>query len=331
MLGGTQFVGRHIVSAAFERGHAVTLFHRGSRDPFPQCENILGDRTTDLERLQGEWDAVIDTCGYVPRVVELSAAHLEPLVKRYCFISSVSAYASLKGSPDETAALGQLEEETEEVTGGSYGPLKAQCERVVTEIFGARGLLIRPGLVVGPYDPTDRFTYWVDRVARGGAVLAPEGAAQQTCFIDARDLGRFVIHALESDLSGTFNADGRGQPLPDVLEIMRSVSDSDATFTWASREFLLEQAVKPWAGEDSLPLWTAGDPLGTNISKAVSAGLTHRPLEDTVRDTLEWLRSRGAEYIWRSGISLMRESALLEAWESEGARFLNSERASTRK
>ena len=254
VLGGTQFVGRHIVNAALERGHQVTLFHRGTRDPFPQCKNILGDREHDLERLQGEWDAVVDTCGYVPRVVGLSATHLEPHVKRYAFISSISAYASLADVPDENAALGQLEEQTEEITGGSYGPLKAQCEKVVTDTFGSRGLVIRPGLIVGPFDPTDRFSYWVDRVARGGEVLAPEGPAQRTCFIDARDLAAFAIHALEGNLSGAFNADGRSQALPDVLEVMRLVSSSDATFTWASREFLLEQTVRPWAGEDSLPL-----------------------------------------------------------------------------
>ncbi len=316
VLGGTQFVGRHTVSAALERGHQVTLFHRGNRDPFPQSENILGDRTTDLERLQGEWDAVIDTCGYVPRVIGLSAVHLEPLVKRYCFISSVSAYISLEGLPDEAAPLGQLEEGTETITGSSYGPLKALCERAVTDTFGARGLLIRPGLVVGPHDPTDRFSYWVDRIARGGAVIAPQ--AQQTCFIDARDLGRFVVQALEANLSGAFNADGRGQPLLDVLEVMRSVSGSDARFTWATSEFLLEQTVKPWAGADSLPLWTVSDPIGTNIGKALSAGLTHRSLEDTVRDTFEWLRSREADHDWRSGITAAREAALLEAWESRG-------------
>lgn len=312
VLGGTQFVGRHIVGAALERGHQVTLFHRGRRDPFRACENILGDRTTDLERLQGEWDAVIDTCGYVPRVVGLSAAHLEPHVRRYAFISSVSAYASLEGLPDENAALGKLEVETEEITGGSYGPLKALCERVVTDTFSSRALLIRPGLVVGPFDPTDRFSYWVDRVAKGGEVIAPEGP--QTCFIDARDLASFAIRALEADLSGAFNADGCNQSLPDALEVMRSVSKSDAAFTWVTAEFLLAQDVKPWAGADSLPLWTAGDPLGTNIGKALSSGLTHRPLSDTVRDTLEWLRSLGAEHTWRSGISATRETALLEMW-----------------
>ena len=316
VLGGTQFVGRHTVSAALERGHEVTLFHRGNRNPFGACENILGDRERDLERLQGEWDAVIDTCGYVPRVVGLSAAHLEPRVRRYAFISSISAYTSLEGLPDENAALGQLEEQTEEITGGSYGPLKALCEQAVTRTFGARGLLIRPGLVVGPFDPTDRFSYWVDRVARGGAVIAPQ--AQQTCFIDARDLAGFVIHALERDLSGAFNADGRSQSLSDVLEVMRSVSDSDAAFTWVTGEFLLEQGIKPWAGADSLPLWTAGDPLGTNIGKALSVGLTHRSLEDTVRETLEWLRSREAGHSWRSGITAAREAALLEVWRSRG-------------
>jgi 2'-hydroxyisoflavone reductase len=145
-------------------------------------------------------------------------------------------------------------------------------------------------------------------------VIAPEGAAQQSCFIDARDLAKFVIHALEANLSDAFNADGHSQPLPDVLEIIRSASGSDATITWVTADFLLEQAVKPWAGADSLPLWTVGDPLGTNVSKAVSAGLTHRPLEETVIDTLAWLRSRGADHDWRSGITAAREAALLEAW-----------------
>jgi 2'-hydroxyisoflavone reductase len=318
ILGGTQFVGRHLVAAALERGHELTLFHRGNRDPYPNLENVLGDRTTDLERLQGEWDAVIDTSGYVPRVVGMSARHLEPMVKRYCFISSVSVYTSFDPSPAEDADVARLEVDTEEITGETYGALKVQCENVVNEIYDSRTLVVRPGLVVGRFDPTDRFTYWVNRVARGGEVLAPGESGAPSAFIDGADLARFVIQSLEEHLSGTFNADGHPVSLEMLLETMRTVSESDAAFTWVPNEFLLEQTVRPWMGPDSLPLWTAGSPLGTNITRAMAAGLTHRPLSHTIRDTLEFARGREATHAWRSGISAEREKQLLEAWKSRG-------------
>ncbi|NJK43367.1 MAG: NAD-dependent epimerase/dehydratase family protein [Pleurocapsa sp. SU_196_0] len=318
ILGGTQFVGRHLVAAAFERGHELTLFHRGNRDPYPHLENILGDRTVDLERLQGEWDAVIDTSGYVPRVVGMSARHLESRVKRYCFISSISVYTSFDPSPAEDADVARLEVDTEEITGETYGALKVQCERVVNEIYGSRSLVVRPGLVVGRFDPTDRFTYWVNRVAGGGEVLTPGESDAPSAFIDGVDLARFVIHALETDLSGTFNADGHSVPLGALLETMRTVSGSDAAFTWVANEFLLQETVRPWMGPDSLPLWTAGSPIGTNITRALAAGLTHRPLEDTIRDTLEFARGRDETHEWRSGINAEREKQLLEAWKGRG-------------
>jgi 2'-hydroxyisoflavone reductase len=313
ILGGTQFVGRHLVEAAFERNHEVTLFHRGNRNPYPNLENILGDRTSDLERLQGEWDAVVDTSGYVPRVVSMSARHLEPMVKRYCFISTISVYTSFDPPPAEDAELGKLESETEEITGATYGPLKVQCENVVNDLYGSRALVVRPGLIVGRYDPTDRFTYWVSRVARGGEVLAPGDSSAPSEFIDAVDLARFTVHALEEDLSGTFNVTGRPVPLGSLLETMRAVSQSDASFTWALNEYLLEQNVRPWMGPDSLPLWTAGSTLGTNIAKALESGLSFRELEDTVRDTLEFALTR-ENHEWRSGLSSEREAELLERW-----------------
>jgi 2'-hydroxyisoflavone reductase len=314
ILGGTQFVGRHLVAAALERGHQVTLFHRGNRDPFPDLENVLGDRERDLERLQGEWDAVVDTSGYVPRIVDLSARYFERRVGRYCFISTVSVYQSFDPPPAEDARLNVLEAETEEITGATYGALKVLCERVVNEVYGSRALVVRPGLIVGRFDPTDRFTYWVDRVAKGGAVLTP--ASQSTSFIDGADLARFVVQALERDLEGTFNVDGAPMKLETLLGIVRAVSGSDARFTPVSSEFLLAQGVTPWMGADSLPLWTAGSSLGADVTQALAAGLTYRRNEDTVRDTLEYARGRGDAHVWRSGITPERESALLETWRA---------------
>jgi 2'-hydroxyisoflavone reductase len=316
ILGGTQFVGRHLVTAALERGHTVTLFHRGNRNPFPEVENILGDREHDLERLQGDWDAVVDTSGYVSRIVGLSARYLEPHVKRYCFVSTVSVYQSFDPPPTEDAALNALETDTEEITGATYGALKVLCENIVNETFGSRALVVRPGLIVGAFDPTDRFTYWVDRVARGGEVLMPD--PQRAAFIDGADLARWTITALERDLSGTYNLDGVPVPLPTLLETVRALSGSDARFTPVSIEFLLEQQVTPWMGADSLPLWTAGGQIGSDITRARAAGLMHRALTDTVRDTLRYARGRGAAHAWRSGITPEREQQLLEAWRARG-------------
>jgi 2'-hydroxyisoflavone reductase len=321
ILGGTQFVGRHLVDAATSAGHTVTLFHRGNRNPYPNLENILGDRTNpdDLKRLDGHWDAVIDTSGYVPRLVGMSAAQLEPRVKRYCFISSVSVYQSFTPAPDESAPIAVLEDTTvEEITGGTYGGLKALCESAVQDVFtAARSLILRPGLIVGRSDPTDRFTYWVERIARGGDVLAPGTPDDVTSFIDAADVARFTIRALEESLSGTYNLDGKKMPFGALLETMKIVSASTAKLEWIPGDWLLERDVKTWMGEDSLPLWTVGDGIGVDITKASGIGLTHRPLEETLRDTLEFVRGRGDAHAWRSGITSARETALLEAWHGQ--------------
>ncbi len=316
ILGGTQFLGRHLVEAARARGHDLTLFHRGNRDPYPELENVIGDRQTDLERLEGDWDAVIDTSGYLPRVVRQSAEFLKDRVAHYCFISTVSVYASFDPPPTEDAPVGRLEVETEEITGESYGPLKALCEDGVNAIYGSRALVIRPGLIVGRFDTSDRFTYWPHRLARGGQVVVPGTPEYATCFIDAVDLARFTIHALEQDLSGTFNADGLTMPLGGLLEAIRDQTGSDAWLTWLPDEFLVSKGVKPWMGPDSLPLWIPNFTLATPVDKALAAGLTHRPLSDTIAETLEYAANRGDSHEWRSGITPEREAELLVDWRA---------------
>ena len=327
IIGGTRFLGRHLVHSALARGHEVTLFNRGLTNPdlFPQVETILGDREKDLAELLGhEWDAVVDTCGYVPRIVQLSASALEGSVSRYVFISSISVYASFsKVGIDESDPVGKMEDETvEEITGETYGPLKVLCERVVQDTFGAEGaLIIRPGLIVGPYDPTDRFTYWPVRVARGGDVLAPEEPDVPIQIIDARDLSDFSIKLIEENASGLFNATGPDYELTmgAMLETCKQVSNSDAKFKWASVEFLAEHKVEPWS---DMPVWIPNVEQDAgfsrvDISKAIKAGLTFRPLEETVRDTLEWAETRPSDREWRAGLSMAREAKVLAALKDE--------------
>lgn len=319
VIGGTRFVGRHLVDAALARGHAVTLFHRGRTNPdlFPQVKTIRGDRETDLALLAGgAWDAVVDTCGYFPRIVRLSAGALRDAARAYVFISSISVYADFsKRGLHEDDAVGVLREETEEITGESYGPLKALCEQAVRDVFAARALIVRPGLIVGPQDPTDRFTYWPVRVARGGEVLAPVGPEAFTQVIDARDLADFILHLIEEKIAGTFNATGLPAALTfgELLETCKQVSGSDATIRWASAEFLAQHQVAPWS---DLPAWLPddGEDAGSarvDVSRAVAAGLTFRPLAETVRDTLAWAATRSADHEWRAGLKPEREQELL--------------------
>jgi 2'-hydroxyisoflavone reductase len=325
VLGGTRFVGRHLVDAALTRGHQVTLFNRGQSNPglFPQVETILGDREKDLARLAGRsWETVIDTNGYVPRLVRLSAEALKGAARSYIFISSISVYASLeKIGVDENDPVGKIEDETvEEVGGGTYGPLKALCERAVQDVFGDGALIVRPGLIVGPHDPTDRFTYWPARVARGGQVLAPDRPGAPTQIVDVRDLAGFVIHLAEGKTSGMFNATGPDYTLTfgKLLDTCKQVSGSDADFKWASVEFLEQNKVSAWS---DLPAWLPerGEDAGfafVNISKAMRAGLAFRPLEDTVRDTLAWAKTRPAGHEWRAGLKPDREVELLKSLNS---------------
>jgi len=328
ILGGTRFLGRHLVESALRRGHEVTLFNRGQTNPglFPQVETILGDREHDIEKLtqvDRAWDAVIDVAGYVPRIVRLSATGLEISVSRYVFISSISVYESFKKiGIDESDPVGKLEDETvEEVTGETYGPLKALCEKTVQDIYGERALIIRPGLIVGPHDPTDRFTYWPVRVARGGEVLAPEKPDAPIQIIDVRDLADFIIKSIEENRPGVYNATGPDYELTigALLETCKQVSNSDARFHWASVEFLTENKVEGWS---DLPVWlpSKGDEAGVSrvdVSKALNAGLKFRPLEETVRDALAWAKTRPSDHAWRAGLAAERETQVLAAFKEE--------------
>jgi len=320
IIGGTRFFGRHLVEAALARRHEVTLFNRGKTNPdlFPQLETILGDREKDVSKLQGRiWDTVIDVAGYVPRIVRLSAEVLEPNVSRYVFISTISVYENFrKTGIDESYPVGNLEDETvEEITGETYGPLKALCEKAVQDVYGERALFIRPGLIVGPHDPTDRFTYWPVRVGRGGNVLAPQNSEATTQIIDVRDLSEFTLKLIEENASGVYNVTGPDYELTlgRLLEVSKQVSGSDANFTWASVEFLNQNNVASWS---DMPAWVPDDEEGVgfarlDISKAIGAGLKFRPLDETVRDTLEWAGTRPSDHAWRAGLTPEREAEVL--------------------
>ena len=320
IIGGTKFVGRHLVEAALAAGHEVTLFNRGQTNPslFPDLETITGDREHDLEKLSGrEWEAVIDVAGYLPRIVGLSAEALKESVKRYVFISTISVFADNRTvGMDESYPVGKLEDESvEEITGETYGPLKALCEKIVQDIYGDRALIIRPGLVVGPFDPTDRFTYWPMRVQRGGDVIAPDDPDTPVQIIDVRDLAEFTIRLIEKNASGVYTATGPDTVLTigEMLNACRRVTGTTCNFHWASREFLEEHDVQPWS---DMPVWVPDtqEDAGfarVDVSKAIAAGLEFRPLVDTIRDTIAWAEMRPEDHQWRAGLDPRKEQELL--------------------
>lgn len=327
MIGGTVFLGRHTVAAALARGHEVTMFNRGQHNPelFPDVEKLRGDRDplkdpNGLDVLKGrQWDAVIDFCGYVPRVVKASAELLADAVERYVFISSISVYPDLdqaKGT-DENSPVGTIEDETiEEITGESYGPLKALCEQMAEHILPGRTLNIRPGLIVGPNDPTDRFTYWPVRVAKGGDVLCPGDPNWETQVIDGRDLAEWTIKMVEQKGAGVYNATGPDTPLKfgEILDASKAASGSDANYVWADNQWLLDAGVQPWM---ELPLWLGNESMWVDVRKAVAAGLTFRPISEIVHDTIEWNKTRPQDYAWRAGMKAEKEAGLLQRWGNE--------------
>ena len=324
IIGGTRFLGRYLVEAALDRSHEVTLFNRGKSNPglFPQLETIIGDREKNVKKLEGRiWDAVIDVAGYVPRIVRLSAEVLKENVSRYVFISTISVYDEKlyrKIGINETDPVGKLQDETiEEITGETYGPLKALCEQVVQEIYEERALIIRPGLIVGPHDPTDRFTYWPLRVARGGDVLAPQKPEAPIQIIDVRDLSDFIIRLIQDHAWGVYNATGPDDELTigRLLGVSKQVSNSDANFRWAPVEFLKQHNISEWS---DMPVWVPDNEENAgfarmDISKAINAGLKFRPLEETVRDTLAWAMTRPADHKWAAGLTAEREAEALAA------------------
>lgn len=337
ILGGTVFLGRFLAEAASERGHEITLFHRGihGSDLFPQIERLYGDRRQDLSVLQNrQWDAVIDTNGYVPSLVRKSASLFSSTVGCYVFISSVSAYAdhSVIGIDEDTPVSTISQEQLNEAEnlavptrgiaaqqyGPAYGALKALCEQAAEEVMPGRVLSVRPGLIVGPYDYSDRFAYWVARVARGGEVLAPGRNDYQPQFIDVRDLSEWIIRQVETGRTGVYNATGPAHTvtMQQILNECKAVSGSDAIFTWVDEAFLLDQQVQPWS---QMPLWLPDDPETSGFNavssaKAQAAGLTFRSLEDTVYATLAWERTRNADEERRAGLASEDETRILQLW-----------------
>ena len=333
VLGGTKFLGRAAVEEALRRGHEITLFNRGQTDPglFPEVEELRGDRDGDLSALAGRtWDAVIDPSAFVPRIARDSAELLASGVGYYVFVSSISVYRSFAAPGfDEGAPRIELEDPDTEAVMEFYGGLKALCEDVVAEVYPDRYANVRAGLLVGPYDPTDRFTYWPLRVAGGGEVLAPAPADRPVQFIDARDLGAWLVTLAENRTAGDFNASGRPMALGELLEICRRVSGSEAEITWVDEDFLLEREVGQWM---ELPLWLAqNDPewahmQEADVSRAFAAGLQVRPVEETVRDTIAWAEARtgrapGTAAMGSAdgvGLAPEREAELLAAWHARG-------------
>jgi 2'-hydroxyisoflavone reductase len=317
VLGGTLFVGRAVVEAALERGHAVTLFHRGETgaELFPEVERVLGDRDGGLAALAGrEFDGVVDTSGYVPRVVAASCEALAG-AGRYCFVSSVSAYDADTESFGEEDGLTWSDPDSEDVS-HYYGELKAACERVVAGAFGERALVVRPGLIVGPHDPTNRFTYWVSRFDRGGEVLAPAPPEQLVQVIDVRDLAEWLVRALEEGVGGTFNASGDPVSLGEILGTCAEAAGSDARIVWVDQQLLLDAGVAPYS---ELPLWIPSGETTfsgrTPNARAKAAGLRLRPLAETVAATLAWARTNptvsGSRVVAPGGLAPEREAELL--------------------
>jgi 2'-hydroxyisoflavone reductase len=330
-IGGTGFIGPHMVRAAMARGHVPTLFNRGRTHPgiLPNVERLIGDRDGGLGVLKGRtWDAVIDTSGYVPRVVRASAELLKGSVKQYLFISTGDVYRDFTAEHmSEDAPLAVLPEPGSEDSRKYYGPLKVLCEREVRTAYPDSSIIVRPGWIVGPGDNLNLFTYWPVRIERGGEVLAPGDPSDPVQIIDARDMAEWIVRMLEAGTTGIFNAMGPGTPLSiaEFLYGIRAITPVPVSFTWVPTPFLLERKVAPWR---DIPIWypPIGDHKGNGLispKRAVAAGLTYRPLAVTARDTLDWFKSTGENWdtsSMRRGLTAGREAELLAAWNGNKGR-----------
>jgi len=335
ILGGTGFTGPYQVRYALGRGHKITTFNRGKSHPgeLPaEVEQLVGDRNGKLDVLKNrQWDVVIDNPTTLPAWVRDAAQILKGNVERYVFISTISVYSDFSKGPDESTALKKYEgadpyKETLEAMKASgfktYGPLKALSEKEAEKWFPGKTLIIRPGLIVGPGDESDRFTYWPVRIDRGGEVLAPGDPNDPVQFIDARDLAEWTIRMVENSETGIYNATGPAKPLGvgGMLDGIKAAEKSSATFTWVNEEFLTQQKVEAWS---DMPVW-AGKESGiarTNINRALSKGLTVRSLADTARDTLAWFKSlpQDRQSKLRAGLTPEREAEVLAAWKKQKA------------
>jgi 2'-hydroxyisoflavone reductase len=326
ILGGTGFIGPHVTEQALARGWKVTHFNRGKRDPdgVADVETLLGDRKGQLDALKGRsWDVVVDNTGYIPKYEKMSADLLAPNTGYCLYISSISAYAGFEKPNDESSPRGVLANiEEEQVTNDTYGPMKALCEDYVRQAYGRRSSVVRPGYIVGPLDPTDRFTYWPVRVARGGEMAVPGTPADPIQIIDVRDLAHFMLDLVDRRVDGFFNAvtPPGSITMGGLFDSSKRISGADTRATWIDEDFVAsvlkpeEMNFAPWGPLRGVE---AGASL-TGIKLSVAQGLTSRPLDDTVRDTLAWHATRPPERqaALRSGLNTEQETRLLEAWHA---------------
>jgi 2'-hydroxyisoflavone reductase len=325
-LGGTSFVGRHTAEAALRRGHRVTLFHRGRTGPdlFPESEHLLGDRTASLEVLDGRsWDAAIDVCGFVPRDVRRSAVALRRSVAVYCYISTVSAYrlpatAPLTEASTLWSAADLDDPATPIVDARTYGPLKALCEVAASEVFDKRLLTVRPTYVGGPHDPTDRFTHWVRRAGAGSELLVAGPPDAPIQLIDVRDLAAFTMELVESRVTGVYNAVGPRENLTwrEMIDACVRTAGAGSMTTWVEASFLRDHGEDPGTAS---PLWR--EPADEALMRctpvnSIAAGLTLRPLDETIADTRAWDDPRARPAL-ATGLTAEREAQLLAAWHKQ--------------
>ena len=332
VLGGTSFLGPHFVRLALAAGHTVTLFNRGKTNPelFQDLEQLRGDREKgELDALKGRtFDAIVDTSGYVPAHVEATAKLFAETAAHYQFVSTISVYGAFGDRPDT------IDEATEVATVGDddvakvstirqsmsfYGPLKARCEAAAAAAMPGRVCTIRPGLIVGPGDTSDRFTWWPVRIDRGGEVLAPGDRDGHVQFLDVRDLAAWMLHCLEQNVTGVHNATGFAgrTSMQEVLGACKCATSTPVELVWASEEFLAAEKVQPYM---QMPLWIPREGRSVvDCRKAIAAGLRFRPIADTVRDTLQWAKAeRGDKPFARTGLPAERERELIARWRKEG-------------
>ena len=314
VIGGTRFVGRHLVEAALAAGHDVTLVHRSATELFPSARHVLADRNDDLSALaDGQWQATVDVCAYLPEQVRSLAAVLGDRGGHHVLVSSVSVYAELPwpGGDEDSALLPVAGDDVDEVTETTYGPLKVACERAATAAYGDHLSVVRPTYVVGPNDPTGRYPWWVRRMARGGQVLAPGAPEDPAQVIDVRDLADFQLGLATGQVAGVFNAVRPTLPWSELLEATATVAPAGTTLTWVDAKWLTQQGV---TGAD-LPLWSEGAEdweSALSPARAEAAGLRHRPLTETVRDTAAWATDDClADGV---GLTAAREAELLRRW-----------------
>lgn len=330
VLGGTAFLGPHFVRAAMQKGHEVTLFNRGKTRPelFKELEQLRGDRDKgELDALKGrKWDAVVDTSGYVPGHVTAAAEVLKDNVGHYQFISTISVYGNFLERPmliNEEADVATISDEvnasvkTIRQSFRYYGAMKARCEKAAEAVMPGRVSNLRPGLIVGPLDNSDRFTWWPVRMARGGEVLAPGPHDGHSQFIDARDLAAWMLQCVEENITGVYNTLGFAgrTTVGEVLGACKCATNKDVTLTWASEEFLLANKVRPYM---ELPLWIPNEGRRmVHNDKAIAKGLKFRPIAETIRDTLEWAQTERGDKPWRTGLRPEREKELLAKWHKQ--------------